>query len=227
MDRKQVKLAGVISFCMLGLFVLEGCKQLEEIKSPGLGGQVAFRGGYAHLETGRGGEVFTDALGLGGENDDSDGFNVGASLDVPLLTDPWGNTLLGDISLDYHQFSHKRVLQVTDVITDALGVTPEPFNESKITINEMTIDVAPKYRFDSLGKFRPWVIPAGLAFLVSSPPSDDTTYLDVGMHFGAGAEYMLTDWLSVGADARYTVGFGAASAENDVFTTGGYLGLNF
>jgi opacity protein-like surface antigen len=227
MCRNRSGFAGVFAVCMLGIFVLEGCKQLEEIKSPGLGGQVAFRGGYAHLDSGRGGEVFTDTLGLAGENDDSDGFNVGASLDVPLLNDGFGNTLLGDISLDYHQFSHKKVLQVTDVITDAVGATPAPGAESKITVNEMTIAVSPKYRLDSMGKLRPWVIPAGLAFLVSSPPSDDTTYLDVGMQFGAGAEYMLTDWLSAGADVRYTVGFGAASVENDVFTVGGYLGLNF
>lgn len=218
----------ILSLTLLAVLTTSGCTLNDLFATKGSGGQVAFRGGYALLTEGdRGGELFTDTLNTGDANDGDDGFNIGAHLDVPLLEDPNQNRILGEIALDYQQFSREEVVVVGDVITDTLGATPPPPVVDEVTVNEMTISVSPKYRLDSMGKIRPWIIPAGLSFLVTSPPSDRSTYLDVGMNFGAGADVRLTDYLSVGADARYIVGFGASDASNDVFSTGGYLGIDF
>ncbi|MCP4243844.1 MAG: hypothetical protein QF890_16855 [Myxococcota bacterium] len=76
-------------------------------------------------------------------------------------------------------------------------------------MSALTVTIAPKARLDGLGsgRFRPFVIPIGLSFLVKSPPSNDTTYLDVGLHFGGGLDILIIDRVSVGVDVRYTHGF--------------------
>jgi opacity protein-like surface antigen len=188
-----------------------------------LGGQLFFRGGAAFLTGGgRGGEVFTDAAGFGGlTNDETVGFSAGFGLDIPLMKDPWfGNTILGEVLLDYGQFSRKRVWQTTSL----LAGTP---TLSDVTVNQLAIVGAPKYRID-MGQLRPWVIPVGMAFLVNSPPTNDTTYLDLGLHFGVGVDYLLTEDISIGIDWRYNLNFNFTnSSSGDFMTTGLYVGFNF
>jgi len=65
------------------------------------------------------------------------------------------------------------------------------------------IAVSPKYRFDNLGNFRPWILPIGLSFLVSSPPSNSVSYLTVGGTTGAGLEYVLLNRIALGMAASY------------------------
>ena len=80
---------------------------------------------------------------------------------------------------------------------------------------------------DSLGRFRPFVIPVGLAFLVSSPPSNDTTYLDLGVNFGAGVDIELTHLISLGIDLRYTHGFELSNTNTSYLSSGATLGIMF
>jgi len=186
------------------------------------GGQVFYRIGSAHLAKDRGDEVFTDTLdGLGsdGTNNGTSGLDIGAGLDIPL-TKILDNTLLGEVFLDYAKFSDKQVVQTTSALT-----SPSP-GTSHVVVSELAVVVAPKYRFE-FGKLRLWIIPIGLAFLVNSPPSNDTTYLDYGAHFGAGVEYRLVDLISLGVDYRLTIGSGQSHTQNDYGSVGGYVGINF
>lgn len=193
-------------------------KRTEEAKQ--LGAQVFFRFGGGFLTgTGRGNSSYTDTLGANGVNDGRAGFAMGFGLHLPLMKDPvLGNTVLGEVLIDYAQFSNKRVVPVTS----ALFNNPVLGN---VRVNQLAVVGSPKYRIDSLGKFRPWVIPAGMAFLVNSPPSDNSSYLDVAVHFGGGADYRLTKSVSLGVDCRYNLNLTSEGAS--WLTTGLYLGFDF
>ena len=71
------------------------------------------------------------------------------------------------------------------------------------------------------------VLTAGLAFLVNSPPSNTTNYLDIGYHAGAGAEYMIVKELSLGIDYRYTMGVGDPQLKVKYSSFGANIGINF
>ncbi len=197
-----------------------GCST-DGMRAKKLGGQVFFRFGGGFLTEGsRAGQVFTDTLGGAGRNDGTGGIDLGFGLNLPLMKDAWNNTLLAEVALEYAKFSQKRVLQTTSAL---LGGQ----NTSEIAVSELSIMAAPKYRFE-LGKVRPWVIPVGLEFLVQSPPTNDTTYLDVGIPFALGVDYMLTDDLSVGVDWRYHLNLNISNATSGDFTSvAGYIGFNF
>lgn len=191
--------------------------------------QVFFRFGKAKLSDDRGGEVFTDTMNVFGEgrNDGTSGRSISAGLDIALSRDFGPGTLLGEIMLDYSRFSKKRVTQTTTTLPELDGVGTH--NTKEVTVSELVVAVAPKYRFDRIGsgKVRPWIIPAGVAFMVNSPPSDDTTYLDIGYHLGAGVEYAVKDFLSVGIDYRHTIASGDPGIKASYSTAAVYLGINF
>jgi opacity protein-like surface antigen len=63
--------------------------------------------------------------------------------------------------------------------------------------------------------------------MVNNPPSNTTSYLDVGYHMGAGAEYMIHERLSLGADVRHTSGSGDPGLKMKYTSYAGYLGINF
>lgn len=186
------------------------------------GGQVFYQYGWNMLAKDRGNQVFTDTDGLGGTfNNGTGGWNMGAGLDLPIIKNAGPGDLLGEIVADYSRFSNATVLQTTSALLGGKATTT-------VNVTELEVVIAPKYRFSLFdGKFRPWIIPAGLAFMVNSPPSNDSGYLDIGYHAGVGAEYMFISELSLGVDYRYTI----AAGESGVNMSGGqfdiYLGINF
>lgn len=194
------------------------------------GGQVFYKYGTANLKDDRGGQAFTDTYGLLGENDDDSGTVIGAGLDITLAK-LFGNTLLGEVMVEYARFSDKNVLQTASVLAEealednGAGGTVG-YVTSTVNVSELNVVIAPKYRFE-LGKLRPWIIPVGLAFMVNSPPSNDTNYLDTGLHYGAGVEYMLTDLLSLGVDYRNTTASGDPGFKATYNSLGIYVGINF
>ena len=129
-------------------------------------------------------------------------------------------SIVGEVAVEYSRFSNQLVRQTTSAL---LGGTVN----SKVNVTELNVGIAPKIRFDSLGRFKPFVSPIGLAFLVVSPPSNVSTFLDIGLNFGAGLDIMVLDWLSVGVDARYTYGFGTNNPPDSYFSTGGGIGIHF
>ncbi len=194
-----------------------------------LGGQVFFRGGYAKLTEGsRSREILTDTRGnlgaAGRRNDDKAGYGLGFGLDIPLFKDPWlKNTVLGEVLIDYAQFSRNRVRQALSTLTPL-----SEDNTTRLSVTQLVIVAAPKYRAE-FGRIRPWIIPVGMLFAVNSPPSDDVNVLQPGLHFGAGVEYRVLGPISVGVDGRYNLEFNTISnvKSGDFFTVGGYVGFNF
>ena len=76
-------------------------------------------------------------------------------------------------------------------------------------------------------RLRPWIIPVGLDFNVISPPSSETTYLDIGAQFGVGAHYRLWKAFHLGVDARYHLAAGWTDTDNSFGTVGTYVGIAF
>jgi len=89
-----------------------------EEEDEGFYSQVFVRGGYAQLSDSRSNEVFTDANGGAGLNDGDGGFSVAAGLDLSLLRaqNLGGLNLMGEIFVDYSEYSRKRVSQATSVL---------------------------------------------------------------------------------------------------------------
>ena len=180
------------------------------------GGQVSFRGGFTLLDSPARSGVFTG----GGTN--KGGYMAGGALDVPLMRDPWmDNPLLGQISVDFTGVDGKTTF----------AITGERGKQSLLKIA-----ISPKYRIDNLGEFspllqniRPWIIPIGMAFLLSSPPSDSVAYATIGGTVGAGIEYLL--W-----QRRFSLGLASSynffsedrnRIKTDHFSVGPYVGINF
>ena len=201
-----------------------------------LGGQVFYRFGVGLLDEDRGTEVYTNSLNaLGvGTNNGSDGLALSAGLDIPLTSAIGPGTLLGEVMVEYAEFSKKTVSPTGNTLLARDGVSATPPGGSiaaasdEVTVSTLNVVVAPKYRlslFDD--KLRPWLIPAGLAFLVNSPPSNDASYLGVGYHVGVGTEYRLTSLLSIGVDGRYTFGADNADTNTSYGSIAAYIGINF
>ncbi|TAL52101.1 MAG: porin family protein [Methylovulum sp.] len=99
---------------------------------------------------------------------------------------------------------------------------------NSVTVTQFTLTAAPKIKFMKGSKFRPWVIPVGLAVHVISPPSNGVTVLNPGAMFAAGAEYAIWKEIKVGMDARYHwTGYDADGVNTNGLTAGGYLGIGF
>jgi hypothetical protein len=99
-----------------------------------------------------------------------------------------------------------------------------------ITMSYLTVSAAPKIKFMETpgSKLHPWVIPAGMAFHVASPPSNAGTVLAPGVMFGAGLEYDLWRGIKVGIDGRYhLVSDELDGLKIDHYTLGGYVGIGF
>lgn len=187
-----------------------------------LGGQVFYHYGKSTLDHARDGQVFTDTAGNTGRNSDTNGWNIGAGLDLPLLKGFGPGDVLGEVMADYAHHSKKAVIQTASALLGAPAT-------KEVTVASLNVVIAPKYRFTGIleGKLVPWVIPMGLAFLVNSPPSDNATYLDVGYHAGVGVEYKVIEALSAGLAYRKTFASKDTDVDSSYSTLDLYLGVNF
>ena len=218
------RIVGILAVCLYA--VSPGAAWAEP------GNMVFFRGGWAWATDDRGNEVFTDAFGIAGENDDDSGWYVGAGLDLVLTPDVWGMFpgigVLGEIGVEFKRFDSKRVAQAVPSTCAIAGVPSCEANlDTRVEITMLTVDISPKIKLLGNSPIRPWIIPIGLDFNVISPPSNDTTYLDLGVQFGAGVDYRLWQAFHLGIDARYHVGFDQTNVTTDFGTVGAYLGIAF
>jgi hypothetical protein len=122
----------------------------------------------------------------------------------------------------------------TDALSTAgMGLTAGdvgPYGDcgNTVTVTQFTLSASPKIKFMEGSNFRPWVIPAGFAFHVISPPSDGVTVSTVGVQFAAGADYKIWKDIYAGADFRYHLTSNATDGVNvDGYTAGGYVSLGF
>jgi hypothetical protein len=222
--RKRNRNIGVrcaVAAIVLGLAVC-GALPASAEDSTATGNRVFFRGGFAALNSGRGGELFTDAHS--GLNDGSTGYYVGAGEDIMLTRDLWGMMkgigLVGEIGVEFKRWNSQTVLNSDN----AVAKVADP---AKVQLTMLTVDVAPKVKFMQGTDFQPWVIPVGLDFHVISPTSSQTNYLDIGVQFGAGAEYRIWRELWLGMDARYHLTSNQTNTVNNYGTIGPYMGIGF
>jgi opacity protein-like surface antigen len=205
-------MGSIIRLTVLVLVVILGaaCEQAvaEEYTK-----QFLLRGGSAFLTNPRSNEFFTDGNGtLGRKNDGTVGYYIYAGIQVkgPKL---WGGTIYGESGMEFKRFNSETVSQLGTV--------------QKVPLTMLTVNFSPKYMYETGTKWRPWVIPLGLGFHVISPPSSTTTYLDIGVHWGAGIEYAMTDRFVLGLDGRFHLLSGQTGTTNNFATVGPYVGINF
>lgn len=191
-----------------------------------------FRGGFARSDEHRNGTTLESRVVPLGAQDQADrnAWYVGAGFDFQLTRDTWGllpkTEVDAELMFEYKQFGH-------GVSGNALANEPSilagaPLNPRGVTVNQFTLTAAPKVKFLHFGRFRPWIIPGGLAIHVISPPSESVTYLEPGVMFGAGAEYLVWRDFVIGADARYQLTAGSLDgAKFGGMTVGGYVGIGF
>jgi len=198
-----------------------------------IGNMVFFRGGGAWATSDRSGEVFTDVFGFAGTNGGDSGYYVGAGLDLVMTKDAWGMVsktwVLGEIGVEFKRFNSKNV-QVAVPTTCGLagaGTCPGASAKGEVQITMLTVNVAPKIMFMEGSDFRPWIIPIGLDFHVISPPSNDTTVLDIGAQFAVGAQYRIWKAVHLGVDGRFHLATGQTDTTNNFGTVGGYVGIAF
>ncbi len=197
------------------------------------GNMVSFRGGGAFLASDRSNEVFTDVFGTfgtGARNNGDSGYYVGAALDLVMTKDLWGGMsktwVLGEIGVEFKRFSSKRVATAVPSTATTAFFGPTVFRE-KVQLTMLTVSISPKIKFMEGSRVRPWIIPIGLDFHVISPPSNDSTVLDIGGQFAVGADYRLFRAFHLGVDGRYHLATGQTDTTNNFGTVGGYVGIAF
>jgi hypothetical protein len=217
---------------------LERLEQKTLSTSPGAeqetGNMVFFRGGWAGLVQDRGNEIFTDVentFGTGSSNNKNNGYYVGAGLDLVLSRDVWGMMsgvwALGEIGVEFKRWNSKKVAQAVPSTAATAFTNTATVNERKVQLTMLTVNVAPKIMFMEGSRVRPWIIPVGLDFHVISPPSNDTTVLDIGVQFGVGAQVRVWKALHLGVDGRFHLATGQTDTTNNFGTVGGYFGIAF
>lgn len=189
--------------------------------------QVFFRGGFAGATSDRRDEVFTDTgPNVGGlKNAGDTGWYIGAGLDQAMhknFLGVKGMSLMGEVGVEFKRFASNTVTAAGPALNPNPGGRPAV---STVQITMLTVDVAPKLKFNEGGKLRPWVIPVGLDFHVISPPSNQTNYLDIGAQFGAGVEYNIWGPLNLGLDGRFHLAANMTNTVNNFGTVGMYLGI--
>jgi len=185
------------------------------------GNRVFFRGGYSRMDINRGGQLFTDVHT--GRNDANGGYYVGGGADLMMTKDLWGMLegvgVAGEIGVEYKRWNSAGVANVDSAIGGG-GL-------KKTQLTMLTVSIAPKVKFRQGTDFQPWLIPAGMAFLVISPPSNQGQYVDIAAQFGGGAEYRIWKAFWLGVDARYYVAAGSSNTINNYMTVGGSVGIGF
>lgn len=179
-----------------------------------------FRGGFAHADHSRNG-VSINSTGLGGTGGvaDKNAWYVGAGFDWGLTKDAWGlapkTSVMSELMFEYKEYG-------STVAGNMLTLN------NGVHVSQLTLAASPKIKFMEGSRFRPWVIPAGLAIHVISPPSSSITVLTPGVMFAGGADYRIWKDFFVGADARYHLTSGSNDGiKIDGLTAGGYLGIGF
>lgn len=224
--RWSLKVAG---FAVLALVMLAPAWALAQEEK---GNVVFFRGGWVGLSSDRGGEVFTDVFGFGGtRNDSNTGYYVGAGLDLLLSKDFWGMMkgvwAVGEIGVEFKRFNSQTVTEAVPSTCAAATIATCSVRTNVVQVTMLTVDVAPKIKFMEGSRLRPWIIPVGLDFHVISPPSNASNYLDIGIQFGAGAEYQIWKELKLGLDGRFHLASNQTNTVNNFGTVGAYVGIGF
>ena len=140
-----------------------------------------------------------------------------------------GTWVLGEIGVEFKRFDSKKVTVAVPTTCNAAtgGAACKTNKTGKVQITMLTVSVAPKIMFMEGSRIRPWIMPLGLDFHVISPPSNDTTVLDIGAQFAVGAQYRIWKAFHLGVDGRYHVTSDQTDTSNSFGTAGAYVGIAF
>ncbi|SER16435.1 hypothetical protein SAMN05421690_101072 [Nitrosomonas sp. Nm51] len=192
-----------------------------------------FRGGFTHMMNHRNGvTIQNQVLPIGAQDRaDRNGWYIGAGLDWSLTDDVWGvlpnTSIFAELMFEYKEFGHN--IEGNGAVGNAPSMLAGgELNPIHVTVNQFTLTASPKVKFFEGSKLRPWIIPAGLAIHVLSPPTESITYIQPGVQFGAGLDYHLWKNFYIGIDGRYQLTAGKIDGVNlSGMTAGGYLGIGF
>ncbi len=198
---------------------------------------VFFRGGFAHNDHDRTGQILTDTAGGLGitpqSNGDQDAWYAGAGFDFSLSDDFFGiadgTEVLAELMFEYKHFDSRenQLNPLGTVVNTAVNNTPTGALGT-VNVTQVSLTAAPKIKFFKGSKVRPWIIPAGLAIHIVSPPSNGVTVFNTGIMFGGGLDVHLWNNIYAGLDARYHLTTDHLDGVNtDGYTGGGYIGIGF
>jgi len=129
--------------------------------------------------------------------------------------------------VEYKRWTSNEVIVAVPSTCALAGVPTCAVTKDKVELTMLTVSISPKLMFMEGSRFRPWIIPAGLDFHVISPPSNETTVLDIGVQFAAGAQYRVWKALHLGLDGRFHLAAGETNTTNNFGTFGAYAGIGF
>lgn len=211
--------------------VLQQSSATQSTASGGGKHMVFFRGGYARSNNQRNGVSIQSVVAPVGaqQQADKDAYYIGAGFDFNLTDNVWdlmpGTSVFAELMFEYKQFGRVSGNALANAPTQLAG---GGLNPKGVTVDMFTLTASPKIKFLEGNRFRPWIIPAGLAIHVISPPSESITVLTPGVMFAAGADYNIWKSIFLGVDARYQLTSGRVDGVKvDGFTAGGYLGIGF
>lgn len=180
---------------------LEAQVAKEQAKEDAKNNLVAFRGGYASLSTNRNQELLLNnsALAAADRGGNGNGWYIGGQFDWRVSDDFFGLSD-GLVALDAElMFDYSNLGTSNNFLVSALAGAP-----MKNQVTMLTLTASPKIKFNLMqGKLRPWIMPAGMAVQIVSPPSSGVTVLNPALQIGTGIEYNLLSNIWVGADFRY------------------------
>jgi len=206
---------------------------------------IFFRGGYPAWVNSRANQAYTDLYAKDNDttqNKERDGVYFGAGVDLSVSNDLFGlmddTEVMAEFMFDWkrndsHQggvtaIGSHGAYRVVPNTAAKVGLNPEGRNLRGVTLSQFTVSASPKIKFRRGSAFRPWIIPAGMAFNLISPPSDAGTNVSPGVMFGAGFDYNIWGNLFVGMDARYDwVANEMDSVKASYYEIGGYIGAGF
>lgn len=193
-----------------------------------------FRGGYARSDEHRNGVSIESRVAPVGAQDQADrhAWYTGAGFDFQLTKDTWGfmpkTEIDAELMFEYKQYGHG--IQGNALANEPTQLAGGADNPRGVTVGQFTLTASPKVKFNHFAKYkiRPWIIPAGLAIHVVSPPTESITVLEPGIMFAGGIEYNIWRDFFIGADARYHLMPGSLDGTKfGGLTVGGYVGIGF
>ena len=207
---------------------------------------VFFRGGYPAMVNSRANQLYTDAYARDNnrrpQNKERDGVYFGAGVDLSVSDDLFGlmdeTEFMAELMFDWKRWdSHdggftaigdRGAISAVPYMAAELGLNPYRRHLRGVTLSQWTISASPKIKFFKGSDFRPWIIPAGMAFNIISPPSDSNTFVAPGVMFGLGFDYRIWDNLFFGMNGRYDwVANEMDGVKASYYQVGGFIGAGF
>jgi len=236
----QTKTINIISKALIACVVTLGIQTTAFAAEPK--NRVFFRGGFAELEDDRSGQIFVDAAGATGRFTDDSGWYAGAGFDFLLSPDTLGLLpgvwTIAELTLEFRNVGSRDSTPTVACLIGAstLGAPATVCDNGTQNLNMFSVTASPKLKFMEGSNIRPWIIPAGMDFVVISPPSDASNYLDIGIVSGAGIDFQVMPGITLGAEARYhwltgqtngDTALAGGDADANAWTAGVTLGIGF